>query len=378
MKKIMTIVGTRPELIKLSRVINLFDELTNHILVHTGQNYDYELNNIFFQELDLNQPDYNLSVTGSNSCAVIAEIISKSYDVMLKEKPDALLLYGDTNSCLSIISAKKLKIPVFHMEAGNRCFDQRVPEEINRKIVDHLSDINMVLSENARQYLIEEGVKADTIFNTGSHLPEILDFYKNEILKSQILRKLKLDQKKFFVVSIHREENVDNVDNLKRIINSINTIAKRYKVPVIVSTHPRTKDRLNKIKSYEFDPLIRFLKPFGFFDYIKLQSEALIVLSDSGTISEEASIIGFPAITVRESFERPEVMDFGAVAITSLDKNKVIEAVEICLNKKFLYLKEKEIKSQSVYSNKNVSQQILNIVISYIDQVNRNVWKKIN
>ena len=376
MKKIMTIVGTRPELIKLSRVISLFDEFTEHILVHTGQNYDYELNKIFFEDLSIREPNHILGVKGDNSIEVISGVISKSYKIMIEEKPDAILIYGDTNSCLSVISAKRLKIPVFHMEAGNRCFDQRVPEELNRKIVDHLSDINLVLSENARQYLIQEGIRPDTIFNTGSHLPEILNFYSTRLFKSNILQKLKLDKKKFFIVSIHREENVDNKDSLITIINSINSIANKYNLPVIVSTHPRTKDRLSKLKTCDLNPLIRFLQPFGFFDYIKLQSEALIVLSDSGTISEEASIIGFPAVTLRESFERPESMDFGIVAITSLDKKNVMEAVEICISKNFVKLREHAINQRLVYKNINVSQQILNIVISYIDQVNRNVWKK--
>jgi UDP-N-acetylglucosamine 2-epimerase len=378
MKKIMTIVGTRPELIKLSRVINLFDELTNHVLVHTGQNYDHKLNKVFFDDLSIREPDYVLGVKGKNSIEIISSVILKSYNVMIQEKPDAILLYGDTNSCLSVISAKRLKIPVFHMEAGNRCFDQRVPEELNRKIVDHLSDINLVLSENARQYLLQEGISPDTIFNTGSHLPEIFDYYSNQLSNSNILNTLKLDKKKFFVVSIHREENVDNQNNLNSIIDSLNSIADKYCFPIIVSTHPRTSDRLNKLKTDKLSPLIKFLQPFGFFDYIKLQSEAFIVLSDSGTVTEEASIVGFPAVTIREAFERPEGMDFGVVAISSLDKKNVMEAVEVCVNKNFSHLREKAIKSQSIYNNNNVSQQILNIVISYIDQVNRNVWKKIN
>ena len=376
MKKIMTIVGTRPELIKLSRVINLFDELTDHILVHTGQNYDHELNKLFFNDLSIRQPNHILNVKGKNSVEIISSVISKSYYILQKENPDALLIYGDTNSCLSVISAKRLKIPVFHMEAGNRCFDQRVPEELNRKIVDHLSDINIVLSDHAKQYLIQEGIRADNIFNVGSHLPEILDFYSKKIDQSSILKQLKIDEKNYILLSFHREENVDDQKNLITIIDSLNAIAEKYSMPIIVSTHPRTKDKIRHLNINYLNPYIRFLKPFGFFDYIKLQSSAFVVISDSGTVTEEASIIGFPAITIREAIERPEGMDYGVLAISSLDKKSVLDTIEVCVNKNFLSLKEESIESKMIYKNNKVSQQILNIVMSYVDQINRNVWKK--
>ncbi len=376
MKKIMTIVGTRPEIIKLSRVINLFDTFANHILVHTGQNYDPVLSNVFFQDLSIRNPNYNLGVSGKNSIEIISDVILKSYKIMNEEKPDAILLYGDTNSCLSVISAKRLKIPVFHMEAGNRCFDQRVPEEINRKIIDHLSDINMVLSSNAKEYLIQEGIRSDLIFNIGSHLPEVLQFYKNKIERSEIVQKLKLDKKKYFIVSMHREENVDDPNVLEKIMDSLNSVAEKYKLPIIFSTHPRTKSKIKNLKYTNYNDLIIFSSPFGFLDYIKLQIDSFMVLSDSGTVTEEAAILGFPAITLREAFERPEGMDTGVITISNLDKQNILEAISVCSSKEFLDLRSKSIENNLTYIPRNVSQLVLNIVFSHIDQINRNVWKK--
>ena len=284
----MTIVGTRPELIKMSRVIAEFDEHTKHILVHTGQNYDYGLNQVFFDNLGIRKPDYFLEAVGDNAAQTIARVIEKSDEVMEKEMPDAVLLYGDTNSCLSVISAKRRKIPVFHMEAGNRCFDQRVPEELNRKVLDHLSDINLVLTEHARRYLIAEGIRPETIIKTGSHMREVLDYYMSEIKQSEVLKQLGLEGNKFFIVSAHREENVDTPANLLDLVETLNALADAYQYPVIISTHPRTRKRLDELELNGLNPLIQFAKPFGFFDYIKLQMQAYCVLSDSGTITEEA------------------------------------------------------------------------------------------
>ena len=295
--KVMTIVGTRPEIIKLSRVISELDKFTTHILVHTGQNYDYELNEIFFKDLQIRKPDHFLNAVGKNSAETISKVIYESDKIIEKEKPDAVLLYGDTNSCLSVISAKRKQVPIFHMEAGNRCFDQRVPEEINRKIVDHLSDINMPLTDHAKQYLIKEGIDASSIIKTGSCMKEILKFYSNEIENSTIHKTLGLKPKKYFLVSAHREENVDYEENLESLLLSLNSISEKYGIPLIVSTHPRTKDRITKMKTkVKPHKLISFLKPLGFFDYINLQKNSFCVISDSGTITEESSILGFPAI----------------------------------------------------------------------------------
>jgi UDP-N-acetylglucosamine 2-epimerase len=371
--KVMTIVGTRPEIIKLSRVMAELEKHTEHILVHTGQNYDYELNEIFFKDLKVKKPDYFLDSIGDTTASTIANIISKSDKLIGKVKPDAVLLYGDTNSCLSVISAKKQQVPIFHMEAGNRSFDQRVPEELNRKIVDHLSDINMPLTEQARDYLISEGIKPETIIKTGSCMKEILLFYKSEISESKILNQLKLNKKQFFVVSAHREENVDYKDNLIDLIESLNKVAEKYKLPIIVSTHPRTQNRIDKLdKKIEINPLVKYLKPVGFFDYIKLQQNAFCVISDSGTITEEASILSFPAIMIRKAHERPEGMDEGTLIMSGLKSERIIESIQVILD-------QNKIKFPQIikdYDVENVSIKVTRIILSYIDYVNRTVWKK--
>lgn len=369
----MTIVGTRPELIKMSRIIDIFDKNSKHILVHTGQNYDFELNQIFFNDLGIRKPDYFLNASGENAVDTIANIIKRSNEIILKEFPDAVLLYGDTNSCLSAISAKKNKIPIFHMEAGNRCFDQRVPEEVNRKIVDHVSDINLVLTEHARRYLIQEGIKQETIFKVGSHMYEVLDFYKSKIEKSSILKKLNLVKSKYFLVSLHREENIDLDINLEAIVESLNYVADQYKIPVLVSTHPRTEKKLSSfIKGKRFSKYIRFNKPFGFFDYIKLQKNAKCVISDSGTITEESALLDFPAITIRQTNERPEGFDVGTLVMSGLSKNRVIDAIRLSTKN------NKKLARNLVpdYAATNVSRTILNLVYSYTEYVNSYIWKK--
>ena len=372
--KIMTIVGTRPEIIKLSRIINELDKSSNHILVHTGQNYDYELNEIFFQDLKIRKPDHFLNAAGKNTAETISKIIFESDAILEKEKPDAVLLYGDTNSCLSVISAKRKQIPIFHMEAGNRCFDQRVPEEINRKIVDHLSDINMPLTEHARNYLLSEGIDPNTIIKTGSCMKEILTFYKKDIESSKVHKNLNLELKKYFLVSAHREENVDYTNNLESLLLSLNAIAEKYNLPVIVSTHPRTKDRLEKFnKKIKTNNLIKFLKPLGFFDYIKLQSSAYCVISDSGTITEESSILKFPAIMIRQAHERPEGMDEGTLIMSGIHKDRILESIEVVVKQ---YNEGKIPTIIDDYNVDNVSQKVIKIIFSYIDYVNRNVWKK--
>jgi UDP-N-acetylglucosamine 2-epimerase len=373
MLKIITIVGTRPELIKMSRVIDIFDKYTKHVLVHTGQNYDYELNQIFFKDLGIRKPDYFLDSAKENAALTIASVIEKSDEVFDRENPDALLLYGDTNSCLAVISAKRRKIPIFHMEAGNRCFDQRVPEEINRKIVDHLSDVNMVLTEHARRYLLDEGIKPELIFKTGSHMKEVLDFFMPKIKKSSILKKLNLKSKKFFIVSAHREENIDSDINFKDFLSSLEAIYQKFKMPIIVSTHPRTQKKLNTFKSIKLNKNIQFAKPFGFFDYIKLQQEAFCVISDSGTISEEASFLNLPAITIRNAHERPEAIDSGIFIMSGLKKEKVLDAIHVTTS-----LHESTLKKEAIndYDSNNVSEKILKIVMTYEGYVNRTVWSK--
>jgi len=374
MLKVMTLLGTRPELIKMSCVIREFDKFTNHVLVHTGQNYDYELNQIFFDDLQIRKPDYFLGVSGNNAAQSISQVIAKSDDILEKENPDALLLYGDTNSCLAVIAAKRRKIPVFHMEAGNRCFDQRVPEELNRKVLDHLSDINLVLTEHARRYLIAEGLRPETIIKTGSHMNEVLDHYRVEIESSDALRKMNLQPRKYIIVSSHREENVDSTENLNDLIVTLKELANTYDVPVIVSTHPRTQKRLDAMSIGPIDTRVRFLKPFGFFDYIKLQMEALCVVSDSGTITEEASLLNLPAITIRNTHERPEGMDVGTLIMTGLKKDRVLEAVKVIIEQ---HDYEKRVMSSvEDYEAINVSKKILRIVLSYTDYVNRTVWHK--
>lgn len=372
--KVMTIVGTRPEIIKMSRVISELEKYVDHILVHTGQNYDYELNEIFFENLGVKKPKYFLDVAGKSVAYTIGNVISKSDDIFEIEKPDAVLLYGDTNSCLAVISAKRRKIPVFHFEAGNRCFDQRVPEELNRKVLDHLSDINFPLTEHARRYLLAEGIKPDTVIKLGSPMKEILDFHKSEINSSDVLKRLNLEEGKFFIVSAHREENIDSEENFNDLLDSLNAIAKKYNYPVIVSTHPRTKIKLENLKRTNLDNSIQFLKPLGFFDYNKLQLNAYCVISDSGTISEESSIMNFPAITIRQAHERPEGMDEGTLIMSGLKKERILESINIVVSQ---FSKDKRVtKIVNDYNVDNFSLKVVRIIISYVDYVNRTVWKK--
>ena len=374
MLKVMTIVGTRPELIKMSRVIAEFDQHTQHILVHTGQNYDFELNQVFFDDLGIRKPDYFLEAVGENAAQTIARVIEKADEVMAKEQPDALMLYGDTNSCLAVIAAKRRKIPVFHMEAGNRCFDQRVPEELNRKVLDHLSDINLVLTEHARRYLIAEGIRPETIIKTGSHMREVLDYYMPNIQVSDVLERMGLEANKFFLVSAHREENIDSPENMLNMIETLNALAEVYNYPVIVSTHPRTQKRLDTMELGSLNPHIQFLKPFGFCDYIKLQMEALCVVSDSGTITEEASLLNLPAITIRNAHERPEGMDVGTLIMSGLKRVRVLDAVRIIITQHDK--NTQTMKPVQDYEAGAVSKQILRIVLSYVDYINRTVWSK--
>ena len=374
MLKVMTIVGTRPELIKMSRVIAEFDQYTQHVLVHTGQNYDYELNQLFFEDLSIRKPDYFLEALAENAMQTIARVIEKSDVLMKQENPDAIMLYGDTNSCLAVIAAKRQKIPVFHFEAGNRCFDQRVPEELNRKVLDHLSDINLVLTEHARRYLIAEGVRPETIIKTGSHMREVLDYYMPNILKSEVLQRMGLVSEKFFIVSAHREENIDSPQNMANLVETLNELAEQYDIPVIVSTHPRTKKRLDKMELGKLNPHIKFLKPFGFCDYIKLQMEALCVISDSGTISEEASLLNLAAITIRNTHERPEGMDAGTLIMSGLKKDRVLDAVRVIISQHDRT--HRVMKPVEDYEVGPVSKQSLRVVLSYVDYVNRTVWSK--
>ena len=372
MLKVMTIVGTRPELIKMSRVIAEFDEHTQHILVHTGQNFDYELNQVFFDELGIRKPDYFLAAGGDNPAQTIARVIEKADVVFEKERPDALLLYGDTNSCLSVISAKRRKIPIFHMEAGNRCFDQRVPEELNRKVLDHLSDINLVLTEHARRYLLAEGIPADRIIKTGSHMEEVLEHYMPKITTSDVLDRLNLQPQHYFLLSAHREENVDSPENLQDLLNTMQALVMQHEMPVIVSTHPRTRQRLEKLGMDGLDSSIQFLKPFGFFDYVKLQMEAFCVLSDSGTITEEASLLNLAAVTIRNAHERPEGMDQGTLIMSGLKADRVLDAVRIVIQQHDKTKRQFRIVSD--YKGGLVSKKILRVVLSYVDFVNHTVW----
>lgn len=374
MLKVMTIVGTRPELIKMSRVIAEFDRYTKHVLVHTGQNYDYELNQVFFDDLDIRKPDHFLMAAGDNAAQTIGQVIIKADEVLAREKPDAVMLYGDTNSCLAVLSAKRRQIPVFHMEAGNRCFDQRVPEELNRKVLDHLSDINLVLSEHARRYLIAEGVRPETIIKTGSHMREVLNHYMPKIVTSDVLNRMGLSSGRYFLVSMHREENVDVPENLNDLLNTLNVLAAAYGYPVIVSTHPRTRNRLESLDRGTTNPLVQFVKPFGFLDYNKLQMEAACVISDSGTITEEASLLNLPAINIRNAHERPEGMDVGTLIMSGLQSEQVLDAVQVVLAQH-----ERSIPSKRPvldYEALNVSQQVLRVVMSYTGYVNRTVWRK--
>ena len=372
--KVMTIVGTRPELIKLSRVISELEKYTNHLIVHTGQNYDYELNEVFFKELGIPKPNYFLDAVGKTVAVTIGNIIGKVDEVLDKEKPDAILVYGDTNSCLSVISAKRRKIPIFHMEAGNRCFDQRVPEEINRKIVDHTSDINMVLTEHARRYLIAEGIRPETILKTGSSMKEVLNYHKEQIAASTIVSDLGLQDKDFFLVSTHREENIDSEENFKALLDTLNAIEEKYKKRIIVSTHPRTRKKLEKLDKGYTNGKIEFMKPMGFFDYIALQLNAFCVVSDSGTITEESSLLDFPAVTIRQAHERPEGMDEGTLIMCGLSKDHVMDSIQIVTEQ--YQDKENSFRIISDYNVENVSKKVLRIIMSYTEYINREVWYK--
>lgn len=372
--KVMTIVGTRPEIIKLSRVIAELDRHVTHVLVHSGQNYDHELNGIFFTELGIRKPDYFLEAVGKSVALTIGNVIAKADDVLEKEQPDALLLLGDTNSCLSAIAAKRRKIPIFHMEAGNRCFDLRVPEEINRKIVDHISDINMTYTEHARRYLLAEGLRPETVMKTGSPMKEVLSHHREQIDASEVLTRLELRRGEYFVVSAHREENVDNETNFSNLLQSLSAIAKRYDKPVIVSTHPRTRNRLEAIGTADLDSRISFMKPLGFPDYVKLQMNAACVISDSGTITEESSILGFPAVTIRQAHERPEGMDEGTLIMCGLEAESVLKSIEVVTSQ--FAVSASRFRTVADYDVDNVSHKVLRIILSYTEYVNRTVWKK--
>lgn len=371
--KVMTVVGTRPEIIRLSRVIAQLDRYCDHTLIHTGQNYDYELNEVFFSDLGIRSPDLFLDTAGVTAAETIGQIIMSIDGALEKYRPEALLILGDTNSCLAAISAKRRKIPIFHMEAGNRCFDFRVPEEINRKIVDHTSDINLTYSDIAREYLLREGFPPDQIIKTGSPMKEVLDFYKNGIDGSQVLSNLGLTSKDYFVVSSHREENVDSVINLTRLITTLNLLAERFNKPIIFSTHPRTRKKLESL-SLATNSLIQFCKPFGFLDYVKLQYEAICTLSDSGTITEESSILNFPALNLREVHERPEGFEEGAVMMVGNNFDRIIQGLEILRSQN--RGQKRDIHIVNDYDVQNVSIKVLRIIQSYTDFVNRKVWKK--
>jgi UDP-N-acetylglucosamine 2-epimerase len=372
--KVLTVVGTRPEIIRLSRVLLKLDatESIEHILVHTGQNYDYELNDVFFKDLGLRKPDYFLDAAGLNATTTAGQILINIDPILQKVNPDAFLVLGDTNSCLCAIAAKKRKIPIFHMEAGNRCFDQRVPEETNRKIVDHISDINLTYSDIAREYLLKEGLSADSIIKTGSPIYEVLNAYSKEIDSSNVLSRLNLTKENYFVVSAHREENI-NSDNFLKLVEALNTIAEKYKLSIIVSTHPRTRNKI-KETGVHFNPLIQLIKPLGFHDYNNLQKNAKAVLSDSGTISEESSIMNFPALNIREAHERPEAMEEASVMMVGLNSERIIQALKVLETQK--RGQERLLRQVSDYSMPNVSDKIVRIIISYTDYINRVVWQK--
>jgi UDP-N-acetylglucosamine 2-epimerase len=373
--KIVTVVGTRPEIIRLSRVISILDKYNTieHVLIHTGQNYDYELNEIFFAELGIRKPDYFLNAAGQNATTTIGNIISNIDPILEKESPNAFLVLGDTNSCLCAIPAKKRKIPIFHMEAGNRCFDQRVPEETNRKIVDHISDINLTYSDIAREYLLREGLQSDRIIKTGSPMFEVLSFYLPKIEKSGILKSLQLEKDKYFVVSAHREENISNPTLFQNLVFILNNIANKYNLPVIVSTHPRTRNKINEL-GISFNENIKLLNPLGFYDYNNLQLNAKAVLSDSGTISEESSILNFPALNIREAHERPEAMEEGSVMMVGLNPEIVFNALEILKNQK--RGENRTLALVQDYSKHNVSEKVIRIILSYTNYINRVVWHK--
>ncbi len=371
--KVLTIVGTRPEIIRLSKVLAMLDAFTEHVLVHTGQNYDYELNQIFFDDLDIRKPDHFLEAAGSTAAETVGLIIAKADVVLERENPDALLILGDTNSCLAAYPAKRRKIPVFHMEAGNRCFDQRVPEEINRRIVDHTSDINLTYSDIAREYLLREGLPADRIIKIGSPMFEVLTHYRDKIDSSDVLERLSLIHGEYFVVSAHREENIESEQNFKKLVVLLNSIAETYKKRVIVSTHPRTRKRIDA-SGVVFNDQVELLKPLGFCDYVHLQMHAKAVLSDSGTISEESSILNFPALNIREAHERPEGMEEASVMMVGLEIDRVMQALRILdIQSRG---EQRSLRQVTDYSMPNVSDKVLRIIISYTDYVNRVVWKK--
>lgn len=370
--KVMTIVGTRPEIIRLAETIKKCDLYFEHILVHTGQNWDYTLNDVFFKELELREPNHFLGVVGNNLGETMGNIIAKSYEILVQEQPDALLILGDTNSCLSAIAAKRLKIPVFHMEAGNRCFDQNVPEEINRRIVDVTSDVNLAYTEHARRYLLSEGMRKEYTFVTGSPLPEVFARYMPKIDESDVLERLGLEKGKFILVSAHREENIDNDENFKSLIDALNAIAETYNMPVIYSTHPRSWKRIEE-KGIKFHENIKQLKPFGFYDYNKLQKDSFCVLSDSGSLAEESNIMGFPAVSIRTSTERPEAVDKGSVILGGITFDSITQAIEVIT-------KEKELGEELVkvhdYTDINVSTKVVNIIQGYTSVINKFIWRK--
>jgi UDP-N-acetylglucosamine 2-epimerase len=370
--KVLTIVGTRPEIIKLSRIIHELRLHTEHVLVHTGQNYDYELNEVFFEDLGVPRPDHFLEAAGANAATTIANVIAKFDAVLEQVRPDAVLIYGDTNSAVSVISAKRRQIPIFHMEAGNRCFDQRVPEELNRKIVDHLSDINMVHCEHARRYLLSEGLRPETIIKTGSPMREVLAHYAARIEGSDVLERLSLKRGEFFIVSAHREENIDYEANFLNLMDTLNMLARTYGKKVIVSTHPRTRKKLEQLGARDFDARVEFLKPMGFFDYNKLQKEAFCVVSDSGTITEEASLLKFPGVMIRQAHERPEGMDAGIVIMTGLKAERVKESIDIATTQ----VRRHPVRDIPDYESNDVSGHVVKVIQSYTDYVNRTVWHK--
>jgi UDP-N-acetylglucosamine 2-epimerase len=371
--KIATIIGTRPEIIRLAEIIKLADKTFNHILIHTGQNYDYSLNEIFFNELELRKPDFFLNVVGKHLGETIGNVISKSYELLLQEKPDALLVLGDTNSVLCTIAAKRLKIPIFHMESGNRCFDQNVPEEINRKISDHISDINLTYTEHSRRYLLSEGFRKDHIFVTGSPLNEVLLKFNQQIEKSIILNKLNLIKNSYFVVSAHREENIEIENNFLLLVESLNAVADKYKMPIIFSTHPRTQKQIEH-KKIKFHDLICNLQPFGFFDYINLQKNAYCVLSDSGTISEESAMMKFSAVSIRTSTERPEAIDAGSIVLGGISKNEILNAIDLTINTNNYNTSKLPLE----YEIADVSTRVIRIIQSYTSIVNKVIWNKSN
>jgi len=369
--KLATILGTRPEIIRLAECIKMCDKYFEHILIHTGQNYDYELNEIFFEDLDLRKPNFFLNVAGNHLGETIGNVISKSYEILASEKPDALLVLGDTNSVLSTIAAKRLKIPIFHMEAGNRCFDQNVPEEINRKISDHISDINLTYTEHSRRYLLSEGFRKDHVFVIGSPLREVLNKYYNQINSSDVVQRLNLIKNDYFVVSAHREENIDLKDNFEVLVASLNTVAEKYQKPIIFSTHPRTKNRIeiNKIK---FHPLITNIPPLGFFDYVSLQRNAYVVLSDSGTISEESAMMGFPAVSIRTSTERPEAIDFGTIVLGGISTDQIMNSIEI--TKALPVTIYSDLPWE--YNVANTSERVVKTIQSYTSIIDKVIWNK--